>query len=81
MELQLSPDPNFTRRDRWFRNLGEVVLFLHQLRREHADESPQMVSAALLQARKNLVMGTQRQLLRAEVARLLQLLAASRQEA
>lgn len=79
--MQPHHDPNFTRRDRWFRNLGEVVLFLHQLRREHADESPQLVSAALLQARKNLVMGTQRQLLRAEVARLLQLLESGRHAA
>jgi hypothetical protein len=79
MDSKITPmtfqaDPNLVRYDRWFSRPEEVAPFLEELVHQHPDVPPRLVSAALLQARRNLVAGTPRpENLQSEVSRLLDL--------
>jgi hypothetical protein len=69
--MKFQDDPNLVRHDMWFSNPKEVVPFLENLLRENPGVPPKLLSAALMQARKNLVQGSRRECLKAEVSRVL----------
>jgi hypothetical protein len=71
--MNLQNDPNLVRRDMWFSYPEDVVPFLTNLCQEHAPLPPELVSAALMQARKNMATTLQRDGLKQEVSRLLNL--------
>jgi hypothetical protein len=72
-QMNLHDDPNIVRRDHWFADAAEVAPFLQDLRRQHPTVPTRLVSAALLQARKNLVIAPGRECLKREVSRILDL--------
>src|SRR3712207_4351511 len=72
-KMNLANDPNLVRHDMWFGYPEDVVPFLQNLLQDHPGVDPKLVSAALMQARKNLVVGPKRDCLKREVSRLLQL--------
>jgi hypothetical protein len=71
--INLHNDPNLVRRDQWFSYPEDVVPFLTTLCQEHPGMPPELVSAALMQARKNMATTLQRDGLKQEVSRLLNL--------
>jgi hypothetical protein len=71
--INLQNDPNLVRRDMWFSYPEDVVPFLTTLFQEHPGLPPELVSAALMQARKNMATTLQRDGLKQEVSRLLNL--------
>ncbi len=69
--MDFNNDPNLSRQDRWFAQPQDVLPFLRALCAAHPEDSPEIVSSALLQARKNVARNTTRDALRLETARLL----------
>jgi hypothetical protein len=74
LKIDFNTDLNIIRHDQLFASPEDVLPFLIAICREHPNEVPENVSAALLQARKNVAPGTSREPLKRETARLLKLL-------
>lgn len=69
--MDFTNDPNLLRQDRWFPQPQDALPFLRALCAAHPEDSPEIVSSAFLQARKNVARNTTRDALRQETARLL----------
>ncbi len=71
--MNFKNDPNLVRQDRWFSLPEDAIPFLQLLCVEHPEDSPEVLSAALLQARKNVTPGFSRDVLKQETERLLRM--------
>lgn len=69
--MDFTNDPNSFRQDRWFSLPEDAIPYLQWLCITHPEDAPEILSAALLQARKNVVTGSSRDLLKLETERLL----------
>ena len=69
--MDFANDPNLLRQDRWFSLPEDALPYLQALCYTHPEDAPEILSAALLQARKNVAVGANRELLRLETERLL----------